>query len=59
MKDVFIIDADEEQEVLQQLKDANNTVDAAMKEFERGNSSVVSEGEHRESLIRVVTSAMC
>ena len=46
MKDVFIIDADEEQEVLQQLKDANNTVDAAMKEFERGNSSVVTVRAH-------------
>jgi len=33
---VFIIDADEEQGVLQQLKDANDKVDAALKEFEQG-----------------------
>ena len=40
MKNVFIIDAEEEQRVLQQLKDANDEVDAAMKEFNEGGGPV-------------------
>jgi len=33
MKEVFIIDAEEEEEVLEQLKDANDKIDSAMVEF--------------------------
>jgi len=40
MKEVFIIDADEEQGVIQQLKEANEQVDEAMKEFESGSGPV-------------------
>lgn len=34
MKEVLIIDAEEQQEVLDELKDANDKIDSAMHEFE-------------------------
>ena len=40
MKEVLIIDAEEEEEVLEQLKDANDKIDSAMTEFnERGDQA--------------------
>ena len=41
MKEVLIIDAEEETEVLEQLKDANDKIDSAMAEFtESGGEQV-------------------
>lgn len=39
MKEVLIIDAEEEEEVLEQLKDANDKIDSAMVEFKESGES--------------------
>ena len=37
MKEVLIIDAEEEEGVLEQLKDANDKIDSAMQEFKESD----------------------
>lgn len=50
MKEVLIIDAEEEEEVLEQLKDANEKIDSAMTEFnERGDQADTTDGKHQEA----------
>ena len=42
MKDVLIIDAEEEEGVLEQLKDANDKIDSAMQEFKESGGDEVN-----------------
>lgn len=49
MKEVLIIDAEEEEEVLEQLKEANDKIDSAMSQFnESEDQADTTDGKHQD-----------